>query len=166
MAFDGSGDWINTQLSAFPTTFTVEMWLRFNSVPGSGVGLLDGQSSGLLNMYWDGGSYGTNVLTISNRSSNQAQFSWVPSAGQWYHLALVRESDNTMTAYVDGTSIGSVSNGTSYGAGTYSIGGDAGNNWSLNGYIENLQILHGVAKYTTNFTPPNRTQGRTYQAES
>ena len=166
MYFDGSGDWIITTLSEFPTTFTVEMWLRFNSVPGSGVGLLDGQSSGLLNMYWDGGSYGTNVLTISNRSTNQAQFSWVPTAGQWYHLALVRESDNTMTAYVDGTSIGSVSNGTSYGAGTYSIGGDAGNNWSLNGYIENLQILKGIAKYTANFTPPTQEQGRTYQAES
>ena len=166
MAFDGSGDWCTVSLDAFPTVFTVEMWLRFNSVPGSGVGLLDGQSSGLLNMYWDGGSYSTNVLTISNRSTNQAQFSWVPSANQWYHLALVRESDNTMTAYVDGTSIGSTSNGTSYGGGTYSIGGDAGNNWSLNGYIENFQIFHGIAKYTTNFTPPTQTQGRTYQVSS
>lgn len=33
-------------------------------------------------------------------------------------------------------------------------------------YMENLQILTGIAKYTANFTPPNRTQGITYQEES
>ena len=51
------------------------------------------------------------------------------------------------------------------GAGVTSSSSSSPANY-FNGYIENLQILKGVAKYTTNFTPPSRTQGRSYQAES
>jgi hypothetical protein len=40
------------------------------------------------------------------------------------------------------------------------------NERAFQGYIENFQLLKGVAKYTTNFTPPTKTQGRSYQQES
>jgi len=74
---------------------------------------------------------------------------------------------------VDGTSVASASSSRTLGlsdnpiaigslySSTSSVDQDL-----LTGYIENLQILNGVAKYTATFTPPSQEQGRSYQEES
>jgi hypothetical protein len=85
---------------------------------------------------------------------------------QWQHLAIVR-NNGTTTAYVNGTSVG---NHTSWDPASptnrLQLGRYASNaNYTYTGYYENVQFVHGVAKYTANFTPPTQTQGRIYQAE-
>ena len=88
-------------------------------------------------------------------------------ANTWTHVALVRNG-STITCYLNGTSAGSTTSIPTSGAYEVWIGSSTGSyaRSDTNGYFENVQFLSGVAKYTTNFTPPTQTQGRTYQAES
>jgi len=77
----------------------------------------------------------------------------------WHHLAVVRSS-GTLTAYVNGTSIGSSSYASSINnnsSGSVQMGRSAFagsySNW-LNGYLSNVRVTKGVAVYTGNFTTP------------
>ena len=91
----------------------------------------------------------------------------------WYHIAVSRSSGSTKM-FINGSQAGSTySDNTNYvsqplyiGRRYASTGVSPTYYGTLRGNFENFQILKGVAKYTANFTPPNRTQGRTYQAES
>lgn len=75
---------------------------------------------------------------------------------QWAHLALVRNTGTT-TIYINGTG---VSNSTGFYNATLAtggclIGGFADSlNFNSNGYIDELRLTKGVARYTGNFTPP------------
>jgi hypothetical protein len=83
------------------------------------------------------------------------------SAGTWYHVAVTR-SGNTFKLFRNGVQNGStVTNSNSCPAtastGALYVGSDVGGgfgNW--NGYIDDLRITKGYARYTTNFTPPTQ----------
>ena len=101
---------------------------------------------------------------------NNAGYLLVPAGlttNAWHHIAFVR-SGTTVTGYANGSSVGTdtMSNTLS---GVIHFGGYYTNVYSrylpVGTYIENLQISN-IAKYTSNFTPPTQTQGRTYQAGS
>lgn len=84
-------------------------------------------------------------------------------AGAWYHIAMVRSSSNMslyingvlqtirnnnysgtpVTSYVDNTNISSIQ-AVNFGGPTY----------SYNGFLDEVRITKGVARYTGNFTPP------------
>jgi len=86
--------------------------------------------------------------------------------GQWFHFAYARTS-NTLKAFINGTQDLSVSDSTDYSAFKYlHLGMFFSSGYTGDFYVENFQVLNGVAKYTSNFTPPIQTQGRIYQAES
>lgn len=77
--------------------------------------------------------------------------------GQWVHLAGVRNGSQ-ITLFVNGVQAASTAvSGTNYGStepvmlfGTSD--GDA--RLKLNGYVDDLRITKGLARYTANFTPP------------
>lgn len=79
----------------------------------------------------------------------------VTLTGNWTHVALSKSSNSTKL-FLNGVQSGSTyTDNNNYAAsGTVSIGaGLAGAN-QLNGYIDELRITKGVARYTANFTPP------------
>lgn len=76
------------------------------------------------------------------------------TTGAYHHLCAVRSS-GTLTYYVDGTSVGSVSSSANIGSGdALEIGrnGAFGGTWYATGNIDELRISN-VARYTSNFTP-------------
>ncbi len=166
MYFDGTGDYLvsrsDTNNYAFGTgDFTVEFWLRLNALPGAGpfFTLVDFRPEGTL-----GGAYGTTyldgstaVLTYYANSANQITGTGL-STGVWYHIALARSGTSTRL-FLDGTQVGSTyTDSTNYanGASRPTIGTNAyiPSLGHLNGYIDDLRITKGVARYTANFTPP------------
>lgn len=85
---------------------------------------------------------------------------WIPSTGQWYHVAVTRAGDSLRT-FVDGVQIGSTrdmagsvvrmpTGSQPLRIGNLDYSGDAG----IAGYLENTRITIGTARYVTDFTPP------------
>ena len=86
--------------------------------------------------------------------SGYSSCSWSPAIDTWYHVAVVR-SGSTVTAYVDGTSIGTFTDLDMTSSNQMLIGAeDTTPNAVLNGWIDELRISKGTARYTANFTPP------------
>lgn len=162
--FDGSGDYLSMpSTSAFTMgtgSFTIEFWARSaTTFASTNIYAFDMATNTAVNgtraqfynnsIYW--GPVAGTALTTSGLSG--------VTANSWHHYALVRNG-STLTGYLDGTSLGSVSNSSdqtdtmctigSYNS-TYS-GGGGGGFW--NGYISNFRIVKGTAVYTSNFTVP------------
>lgn len=79
------------------------------------------------------------------------------NTGNWRHVAATR-SAGTLRFFVDGVLDGAVALSTNYSIGTVlGIGAQVGsrnNSYDFPGYIDDLRITKGVARYTANFTPP------------
>ena len=159
MKFDGSGDYLtilNLDGFQFGTgNFTVEFWLYANSsstTHGLIAASLTGSGywaslifSGLI--YWQSPNGATNLLSASYSGYYDT----------WTHVAFVRNSGTTKL-YLDGIEKASASDATNYNgaSGFYDIGRDQDNSAFLTGYIDDLRITKGVARYTANFTPPTK----------
>jgi hypothetical protein len=166
MAFDGTGDYLRAPSTVnwdFGTgDFTIESWVYFSSI--AYMALAGKFSSG--GYAWIvqfragdiGGGNGIRFYTGNNGAlSSNYDFSWSPSTGIWYHLAVARSGSN-LRLFINGTQQGSTATiGTqvlSSTSGVCTVGatGDGlDQNW--NGYIDDLRITKGYARYTANFTP-------------
>lgn len=169
--FDGSGDYLKfsgtgiatfnapNNFAFYDKDFTIEWWQywvsnqvnygtiyddNYTAAPNL---LIQTDDPGGVNRYK---IYMNGFSTVFAESSNA-------STGQWYHYALVRNG-STVTMYRDGTSTGSA---------TYS--GEVGNRNSIKSigaksydgsfpiaesYIQDFRVTKGLARYTSNFTPP------------
>ncbi len=154
LAFDGTGDYLSTPANpifAFGTgDFTVEAWVYPTTIAadwficsgiGSG-GFFFGNSAGV------GFGWGRNAVAWDYRSGSL-------SINTWSHVAVSR-SGTTMRLFINGTLQGTAqTNSTLYDLSTGGTSiGSQGTNYYLNGYIDDLRITKGVARYTGNFTPP------------
>ena len=159
LAFDGTGDYLVTNapssdLFAFGTgNFTVEMWIYFNSLATSVI--LDWRDASTTAAFPLLVSDSNTILW--SHTNNTRITSGTVSTGQWYHLAICRSGTDTKM-FLNGTQTGSTySDSTAYlsTAGAPRVGIDRrASAYYFNGYIDDLRITKGVARYTANFTPP------------
>jgi hypothetical protein len=172
MAFDGSGDNLYSPTSinynCDTGNFTVEMWVYISSYPGN-YPLIIGNNNGSFSAgaialtAQNSTSGGANKISIAvydiNSSAVTLASSSTNSFNTWYHVALVRNGTN-LSLYRDGTSVASttISAGIVFNWGKNGILVGGGNwdgvNGAFNGYIDDLRITKGYARYTSNFTPP------------
>ena len=146
--------------------FTIDLWLRFSSIPGfGGIATTEINDDGWQFYYDHSNSY----LVFANGGGSINSDSWSPSMDTWYHVAVVR-SGNTLTFYIDGTAHGGYGNvsaalgtidnqGNDVQIGTASRGGGATGYGFLNGWMDELRISKGIARWTSNFTPPDMPYG-------
>ena len=145
---------------AFGTgNFTIEFWMYLNSVSGGAI-ILDGRpwsTTGSYPTIYVPGVANTTIAYLTNDVDriNSAANTIVPTT--WYHIALTRSSGSTRL-FVNGTQVGSTySDTTAYiGATSRPVIAASGFNLTgnMNGYIQDLRITNGTARYTANFTPP------------
>ena len=98
----------------------------------------------------------SNTLNFIHSSSTQfsATYAYVRvRVGAWDHVAVCRYSGTT-SVYINGVLGGSGSHTQNHTSTNLEIGGNAGQDENLVGYIDELRITKGVARYTANFTPP------------
>ena len=76
------------------------------------------------------------------------------SANTWYHIAVVRNGSNVFI-YRDGVQIATSSATGSLGNyyGSFMVGLDGYSN-PMQGYLDEFRITKGLARWTSNFTPP------------
>jgi len=154
LAFDGTGDRLDgpaTVNMAFGTgDYTIEFWC-YPSNTGYGC-FIDTRSA----------NPSTNGVSIFNNGTALEIYgqgailtaSGVFTLNTWQFFALTR-SGTSLKAFVNGTQVGStVTNSDNQTAGRVKIGDNVENLYPLNGYIDDLRITKGYARYTANFTPP------------
>jgi hypothetical protein len=156
MSFDGTGDWltapdsVNLQLGT--GNFTIECWVYLNAV-GSARGFV---SKGTSTTGWSIGSNSSNQV-VFNHTSSTITSTGTLAVSTWYFVTVVREGTGTNQTkiYINGTNDGTGTVATDFNqtsimyVGANRVGGEA-----LNGYIDDLRITKGIARYTTTFTPP------------
>ena len=145
--------------------FTAECWIRFAALGNNTIfsHWANGTSSSM--SYYLTYFNGSGILRLGYYLSGNADtsYSWSPSTGTWYHIALER-SGTTIKVYIDGTSVISVSASTTalrdsedpFRVGVFNDAstGSPSLDWYFNGHIDDLRITKGIARYGTNFTPP------------
>ena len=130
------------------------MWVYAASV--TAVSLYDSRPSGTNGAYLQIAIVsGQLLLGLNNTAILQAG---TISTNTWTHLAVSR-SGTSLRGFINGTQVGStVTNSTSLlNVAQRPVIGTNGNTVSIenfNGYMDDLRITKGYARYTANFTPP------------
>jgi hypothetical protein len=146
---------LSNNLDDLSGPFTIECWAWTNSTSNSYIFCVGSYKPELgingndLRMYISGGGY-INFFTGGEFTINT-----------WHHIALVRDSSNVIKCYLNGTASATTYTvaGTLASLGQLFIGGEKNGAAAIshpwNGYIDDLRISNGVARYTSNFTPPS-----------
>lgn len=153
---DGTGDYLtmlNNNLFAFGTeNFTIEMWVYASDI-----------------------NYGNRTLVVSSAFDTGGPFLlhqygdyirfWSPglatsyleyglfTATTWTHIAITR-NNRTLRLFINGTQRASGTDNSNYADTSIRIGARFDGSENFNGYINDLRITTGLARYTSNFTAP------------
>jgi len=162
MYFDGTGDYLtltNDASFVFGTgDFTVEMWVYHTSEDSQKL-YYDGRPSSTTGAYVALYKTPENKLALFVDAANRIVGTTSILQNAWYHIAVCRQGSSTKL-FLNGTQEGSTfTDTTNYlnGASRPIIGADGFNpsaNTQMQGYIDDLRVTKGVARYTSNFTPP------------
>ena len=153
--FDGTGDYLtlpsDSSLDISTGAYTVELWIYFESAPSTNVILGFAGTSTVgnaqlvysgSNLYWQTRGTGT----------HQTAYSWTPSTSTWYHLAVSWDGTNNLRMFIDGQVVATNTVSPAINQNGLNVGG-ASDGYGIHGYIDDLRITKGVARYG-NFTPP------------
>jgi hypothetical protein len=163
MYFDGTGDYLtvpnNTSLQMGSGDFTIEFWIRYNSITSYQTPFSKGYTAAGDLLLQTGN--GNGVMTVWISGSAVITESTGATVGQWYHYALVRKG-TTVTLYRNGVSRGTATSSVNFnttdqagiGATGKAPGGESVGAFPVNGYMSNVRVIKGTALYTSAFTPP------------
>ncbi len=162
-SFDNSTSYIDLNHSDFDMStsdFTAELWFKLpansdwepllNSSDSNGNNrswYMDITNDGVIRVYVDADGTATTY--------DYADTTTAIDDNAWHHVALVRNGSDYV-CYVDGVAELTISGfGNIYAHNKISIGASSGDHTHVfSGLIDEVRITKGVARYTTNFTPP------------
>lgn len=160
--FDGSGDYIATGTDAALTfgsgSFTIEFWIRPTGTQPTNPRIIGNLSA---NAFVAGDWVLTQDLNYGFYVASYSGASPLVSLGSsatndvWTHIAIVRDG-NDFEMFKDGVSVSTNTWSGSLDSGTrrFVVGSSGQTTEFWKGYIDDLRITKGVARYTANFTPP------------
>ena len=161
--FDGTGDFLSVPESADFTfgsgNFTIEAWVNLANHLGQDMGIVQlrrEESAWNWALYYhDSGVFKWEMIPDGSSSATTLTSTTSLANATWYHLAIVRNSD-TVTMYLNGSSEASTTWANTMrqdsGDELLCVGQKAGNIWH-NGWMDEVRISKGIARYTGNFTP-------------
>lgn len=160
--FDGSGDTLSlaahSDWDISTGDWTIEGWIRVGALGCAVVSRRSGSTSGwVVQIHTDG-----SVIFRASIGGTWSDF-WMQTAASvisintWHHVAWVRNG-NTFYTFVDGvqkstmTNSNAISNESSQPL-RIGVANQLAEDY-YNGYLDDIRITKGVARYTANFTPP------------
>ena len=169
LSFNGSSDYLlapQNPVYDLQGDFTIEMWLYLNATTDQNIiakwwtggtqWVLQFRAAGsdsITNQHWR--FYANNGSTAATDFTESSTTS--VATGTWYYIALTR-SGSSYKFFRNGTQVGSTYTNSAAITSTtdpLSIGQFSnGSSQYLSGYIDDLRITKGYARYTTTFTPP------------
>ena len=175
MRFNATGDSYlkgggNSDYAFGTGQFTIEFWfynLDTNADSTQrGIMQVSGATAGLSTSYTNGWFIGTGINASSTHdnairfrlgdSSNNQIGGNQGTPNEWHHVAVTRDSSNVIRMFVDGEIIDSVTNAYDFSASYLAIGGYYNTSYILDGYLQDIRLYKGTAKYTAKYKPPTR----------
>jgi len=149
--FNGSSSYLqvptNNDFSYGTGDFTIEFWIRANST--STQYLWDQRSSSGTVIP---GIYLSNTLRYATAGVDRITGTTAVTTGTWNHVAVSRASGD-IRLFLNGVQEGTTYNDTStYAQSEVKIGIEFDNTDAYNGYIDEVRVSKGVARYTSTFT--------------
>lgn len=137
--------------------FTMEVAVRFSAVSEPRIIARNYDTAGEQMFAWLLNSGGLRFVWTHNGSTQQTlAYTWVPTVGVDYHLAVCR-SGSDLRMFINGVNVANttISGAIFTGRGTTALGQVVGGAGGFNGYMAEYAIYNG-AKYptTSSFTPP------------
>jgi hypothetical protein len=162
LLLDGAGDRISiaagTHFSFGTGAWTIEFWIR-TSQTNQGWGLMQNRGLDTATQFsWGYNFNSAGTMRMVERITVKSE----PSAtginnGNWNHVAMTRSS-NTVRMFLNGMQVGSYTTSYTFWDSTTALvlggfyAGSSGED--ISGYVDDLRITKGVARYAANFTPP------------
>ena len=164
MYFPGVSDYLTitpvsiTSYALGTSDFTVEMWIYVLPFPGWTTtnlqpatirSIFDMRTTNTANAGFDIFLSATGILNVSTFGTTYISGTTPITVNTWHHVALVRQS-NTFTLYLNGFTEGIYSSATPNFINPITrIGFGAAGGGYFNGYIDEVRVTRGVARYTT-----------------
>lgn len=155
--FDGTSGYIQTPSGTslnLGTTWTIDFWVRFNALTANSTPVSRISSAGGTPGWYISINASAKLTWISNANSVLITSTATILSATWTHVAIVTASGTT-TMYINGTSSGTTATAQTDTAVPLVLGAifSTGGNY-FNGWIDEFRLSPGVARWTTNFTPP------------
>lgn len=161
MYFDGNGDYLilpdstKENLRFGTGDFTIEFWAwkSANGTSGFDTPISVG-STGNFNGGFAVELSASRGFCFLYDAAVRISFSLNPNDSTWHHYAVVRNG-STFALYRDGVQLTTATLTPTLGiTGFANIANGANGTTFFNGYIDDLRVTKGFARYTTNFVPP------------
>lgn len=152
LELDGTGDRIqSTDITLGTDSYTFETFAYYNNFSST-------------QCLWDGGeNVGASqnpvvYITPTNLQLSYAGGTYINAAhgmsiNTWHHIAIVRDG-TTLSAYIDGTRIGTATYALGSGATNHIIGGNYAGTFTTNGYLDETRLTNRVIYTGASFTVP------------
>lgn len=158
---DGTGDYVSIGASADwrPGTgdFTIDLWVRVQAHVRNAFTILDmGNFNSGVNIFAT-----TSAVVVYILGSAVMSRTTTNSPSVWAHWALTRSGSN-LRLFKDGVQLGATVTNSSniVPTGTLRIGADQlDGNVQLQGWVDEVRVSKGVARWTADFTPPSQPYG-------
>ena len=155
--FSGANDYLQLADSDdwnFTGDFTVDFWIRFNSLDGvQSIYQQGSDENNHIGMHWQDGKFAFYMVNAS-----EVLFSLIGtdtiSINTWYHVAVVRSGDEWYM-FRDGTQIAYALDSVVYLDSAASLYiGRLGTDYDFNGYLDEFRVSKGIARWTSGFSVP------------
>jgi hypothetical protein len=166
---DGTGDTVSITDTYWNTAihsgdFTLELWVRFTVDETSNLiaARATGTSEGWVIQRYASGTQSGQILFYYRDSAGWQYLNYAQgtrttiSQNTWYHVAVTRNG-NAWRFFLNGTQEDTTTNSNAIvtsTSGKLEIGGWGALDYPVTGYIEDVRITKGIARYTSNFTAP------------
>lgn len=152
LTLDGVGDYITAGSHAdfaFGTgDFTIEGWFRIEGDTGANQFLfVFGPNYGVYRSNSNG------LLAVWNGSTNVTAPAGSMGIGAYEHIAMSRNG-STLRLFKGGSLLGSTSDSTNFTAAAIYLSFYPSLSRWVNGRVDDFRVTKGIARYTSNFTPP------------
>jgi len=168
--FDGTGDdisipYVTGDFDWFSADHTIEMWVRTASswtgweagTPNFAPAAIGRKNPTSTINYWSFGPLddGTLEFYYYNGAAQHVTTTTTISTGAWVHVAMTYvHSTGDIRLFIGGTLEKTLAKSGTPQSVSQNLNIGELNNVSINGWLDDIRITQGVARYTTSFTPP------------
>lgn len=177
MYFDGTDNYLSIPDSddwAFGTDdFTIDFWINFNDVdtPEAPFFMIEDDTNNRFAFYRHTNKYIYFLIKDGGGTNKAYYYTYTPilsNVGTWQHIALVRSNQSDVYVFINGVSQSLHDDNPigSYSVRSFSsdptIGYGSVSSWYMSTYLSNFRVSRGIARWTSNFTPPSEFEYDSY----